>query len=369
LLFDPLHRRMQARGLPRAAAVGLTFLLFLALFFGVIALVVPRAIAQITELLRNWDQYGENLRISADTWAAGNADLLARLNVPPTAAEAWYQYQDTITGYLQVLLQRLIAALQASAGMLAWLLLLPIVTLYLMMDLDSVRARAYHVIPVEHRQAALDLTAKVGGVFTAYLRGLTMICVAFALCVYLILEIGFGVRYAVILALLAGIAYAVPYIGQLTLLIVTATVAWASQHSPLQVLGMVGSIALVNQCFDSLITPRVVGKQVGLHPVTGLFALMVGANLFGFAGMVLAVPVAASLKVVLVHLFPRLGEPIPRAGAKAVLVTQRVKEEVDAALQVEAPSSAEPASVEPPELLPAEAERSTDTADLSGVRD
>jgi len=69
-------------------------------------------------------------------------------------------------------------------------------------------------------------------------------------------------------------------------------------------------LVLVGQLFDQLITPRVIGKSGGLHPVIGLFALMVGGHLFGLPGMVMAVPVAASLRIVLLHLFPRLGEPL-----------------------------------------------------------
>jgi len=75
-------------------------------------------------------------------------------------------------------------------------------------------------------------------------------------------------------------------------------------------------LAALNQVFDLVITPRVIGGQVGLHPVASLFALMVGGGLFGLPGMLLAVPVAASLRVVLTKFYPRMFEPIPAATAE-----------------------------------------------------
>jgi predicted PurR-regulated permease PerM len=129
--------------------------------------------------------------------------------------------------------------------------------------------------------------------------------------IYLVLELGFGLRYAVVFGLSAVILYAVPYLGQVTLIVLAIFVAWVTGRNPGHMLGMAVAMFAVGQAFDQLITPRVIGRQVGLHPVLGLFALMVGGQLFGLPGMVVAVPVAASLRIVLIELFPRLSEPIP----------------------------------------------------------
>jgi predicted PurR-regulated permease PerM len=107
------------------------------------------------------------------------------------------------------------------------------------------------------------------------------------------------------------VLYAVPYLGQIGLLIVCATVAWLAGRSAVQILQVTAALVIIGQIFDQIITTRVIGKQVGLHPVIGLFALMTGAQLFGLAGMVFAVPVAAGVRVVLIEVFPRLTEPLP----------------------------------------------------------
>jgi hypothetical protein len=90
-------------------------------------------------------------------------------------------------------------------------------------------------------------------------------------------------------------------------------VAAATHHSGSAVLGVILTLLAVNQVFDQIVTPRVVGGLVGLHPVASLFALTAGAELFGLPGMIFAVPVAASLQVVLITLWPQLAAPLPEA--------------------------------------------------------
>jgi predicted PurR-regulated permease PerM len=313
LLLDPARERLERRGLPRGAAVALLFAGFLALFLGVLAVVVPLAIAQVSDLLRNIDVYSARVQEAVSGWAAAHGDLLRRLNVPePTNwQELWQRNQGEARRAAQVVLLGVFGALQASAGKLGWLIVIPITTLYLLLDLDRLRARLVYLIASEYRAAVLDVTTQIGRVFTAYLRGLVTICAAYGILVFLVLGLLFRLQYGLILGLAAAVLYAIPYIGQLALLVTCCVVAWASGHTAAYVIGVAVTLLLVGQSFDQFITPRFMGKQVGVHPVLGLFALMAGSQLFGLAGMVLAVPVAASIRVVLLELFPRLGAPLP----------------------------------------------------------
>lgn len=312
LLLDPVLDRIQRFGIPRWGAVALTFTVFLALFVGLVVFIVPRAGTQISELVNNMGHYRIRLQTVMDHWTTDNAELLRRMHLPETWSGLWQQNQDRIAGYLQVAVQGVFETLQASVGRLGWLIIVPIVTLYLLMDLENIKARVGHLIPSRHRGEVVEIGTKVGRVFAAYLRGLFLICAAYGLCIYLLLVLGFELQYALILGLSGAVLYAVPYLGQLILIGVACAVGWATGKSVTHVVLMGVGLLLVGQVFDQLITPRVIGKQVGLHPVLGLFALMVGGQLFGLMGMVVAVPVAASVRVVLIHLYPRLGEPLPR---------------------------------------------------------
>lgn len=318
LLLDPLLGRMQRWGVPRPLAVTVTFVGFLGLFFGAVAVMVPRLVLQVADLVRNLDTYALRFEGVVGGWLSDNAGLLQKFNLPPSLPDLWSEYQGQITGYVQVLLQHLFGALQASAARLGWVAVVPIVTLYLLADLEKIKARLYHLLSARHRDVVVELAAKVGLVVAAYLRGLTMICLAYGLAVYLVLAFGFHLPYALILGLLAGALYAVPYLGQLAVLAGACGVAWATGAKPSEMLWIAVFLVVIGQVFDQWITPRVIGSQVGLHPVIGLFALMVGAQLFGLMGMVIAVPLAASIRVVLVELFPRLVEPVPLLGGKAL---------------------------------------------------
>lgn len=311
LLLDPILGRMQQAGLPRWAAAAITFLVFLAALFAAVAILVPLAIAQLSELIRNLPGYTAHLQAAADEWALKNAALLQRLHLPPSLNDLWRDYQQDITRYAQVFLERAFQSLQASAGLLGWMVIIPIVTLYLLADLNALRARIAYLIPDRHRDTVVALAVQVSRVFGAYLRGLSGLCLCYGFIIFLVLEIGVRLNYAVVLGLAAVVLYAVPYLGQITLVALAVLTAWVTGKSPAHIIGLVVSVVVVGQLFDQLITPRVIGKQVGLHPVIGIFALMVGGQLFGLMGMVVAVPVAASVRVVLIQLFPRLAEPIP----------------------------------------------------------
>jgi predicted PurR-regulated permease PerM len=153
LLLDPLLDRMERRGLPRWAAVAITFAGFLAAFFGVLAFLVPKAIAQIAELVRNMDGYAAQMEQAVSRWTEANAGLLARLRLPSTLPELWSEYQEDIMRYVQVLLQRVFTGMEGAAGMLSWVVIIPIITLYLMIDLDAIRARLFHLAPCTARSS------------------------------------------------------------------------------------------------------------------------------------------------------------------------------------------------------------------------
>lgn len=312
LLLDPVLDRLQRWGLPRWLAVALTYLAVLAAFFGVLAFLVPQAVGQVAELVRNLPEYGARLQEGAERWVRENSALLERLHLPVTLGELWQQYQRDITAAAQVVLQNLFRSLQSGVGLLAWIVVIPVVTLYLLLDIDRLKGRIRHVIPPAHRAIVEQLAGEVGQVFLAYLRGLVLVSFSYGLCVYLTLQFGFRLQYAVILGIAAVVLYAIPYLGQIAVIGTSLLVAaLTGGGSPAWVVGVGLSLVAVGQLFDQLITPRVMGKQVGLHPVLGLFALMVGGQLFGLGGMVVAVPVAASVRILLIHLFPRLAEPLP----------------------------------------------------------
>src|SRR5204863_8798748 len=114
----------------------------------------------------------------------------------------------------------------------------------------------------------------------------------YAVVAGLVLAAGFQLRYSLMIGLVSGVLYAVPYVGALATVTIAGLVAAATHPSVGYVLGVIAALLVINQVFDQIITPRVVGGLVGLNPVVSLFALTAGGELFGLPGMILAVPVA-----------------------------------------------------------------------------
>ena len=343
LLLDPLMARMQRAGLPRGLAVAFTFLAFLSLFAAVLVFMVPRTISQVADLARNVGPYQFKVQAFADAWMREHAADLRRLRLPESMPDFVRRYQGEILRYVQILLTRVFGALETTAGAIGWVIVVPIVTLYLLADMEKLRARLIYVVPPRHREMVLELAGKVGRVFVAYLRGLMLICACYGIAVYLALGLWLALPYALILSLAAAILYSVPYLGQFTLIAICASVAWLTGRAPFYIGEVAVALVVIGQCFDQFITPRVIGKQVGLHPVIGLFALMTGAQFCGPIGMVFAVPVAASVRVVLIQLFPRLGEPIP-ASEESPLAARRAGGTAEIEATAPLPSAESPTS-------------------------
>jgi predicted PurR-regulated permease PerM len=224
------------------------------------------------------------------------------------------QYKADIGSYLRQLLDYILLVVRNSASRLIWVIIIPIVTLYTLIDFEKIRRAAYRRIPSAHREMTLRIAAEVGQVFMSYLRGLFLVCLAYGVTLGIVLGLCFRLPYAAVLALAGGILYAVPYIGPIATIAICAMVAWAStpDHSMVRTLVVAGMALVINETFDFVITPRVLSRETGLHPILNIFALMVGGALFGFLGLIVAVPVAASIKTVVDHLFP------PEAETQAV---------------------------------------------------
>jgi predicted PurR-regulated permease PerM len=119
-----------------------------------------------------------------------------------------------------------------------------------------------------------------------------------------------GIRsYALLVGVVAGVLYAVPYVGFLGTALLTLTVGVIG-HIPFTWVGAeIGLLFTLNMVFDNVVTPRIVGGGIGLHPLLAMLALLLGASLFGLVGMLIGVPVAGSLQAILLKRFPRLSAP------------------------------------------------------------
>ena len=302
LLIDPAIKRLEKHGIARRWSVFIISLVFLGVFALVAVYLIPMLAKQIIAL----PGAVKKLPDVFSTYS-GRLDLfITRLHVPDSVLQEFYKASERALKELPRTLTTVGTSLAKSAGYIIWLVLIPIATIYLLGDLDRIGKKAVYLIPRKHRQHVSELASEIGQVFLAWARGMAIVSIGNGVLIGIGLAL-LGVPYALVLGIVAVLLYPVPYVGPwLTAgaCFVTALVSVGIVKAGISVGIMLG----FNFMFDNLITPRIVGGKVGLHPVVSLIALMVGANLFGIIGMLLALPAAATIQILLIHAMPKLSE-------------------------------------------------------------
>ena len=181
--------------------------------------------------------------------------------------------------------------------------LVVIVSFYLIVDGHKLGAYLLKFVPDDNRPAAGYIAGRVHSVLGAYLRGQLLLIGLMATVTWLALQFGFGLRYALPLAIATGILEIIPLIGPAIAAAAAAVVALA-QGGPGPAIGVLILYLILRETEDQLVMPFVVGRAVDLHPVVTIFAVLVGGALAGFIGILLAVPAAAAIKVMLDILYP-----------------------------------------------------------------
>jgi predicted PurR-regulated permease PerM len=301
LLINPAIARLERRGISRRWSVLIISLAFLVIFAGIALYLIPVIVRQIMTLPDFVKGLPETFSRYHHRWDA----FVDRLRVPQPVQDAIAEAGKKAQGAMPKALASLGGSLARSVGFVIWIVLIPIFTIYLLADLDNIGKRAIYLVPSRLRERAAQLGNEIGGVFLGWARGMAIVSTVNGVLVGIALAV-LGVPYSLIVGLLAILLYPVPYIGPWLTVLIAFFTALAGVGI-VKALIAVGIVVLLNQIFDTLITPRVVGGKVGLHPVVSLIALMVGAQLFGIVGMLLALPIAATIQILLVHAIPRLG--------------------------------------------------------------
>lgn len=326
LLLDPLVRRLTKRRLGRGAAAGIVFAGFLLLIVGLGWLTIPRLIAQAGDLAQNGPTYISGLQKAAQNFLDHHRKI-GPISLPRNVNAIGQELSGRASGLLQQGSGKVVGFLLGSANFLIETVLTLILAFYFLIDLDRLRARLFFLAPARSRTLMSQIGGDVGGVFSDYLRGLLIVCALYGVFTIALLY-GLSLfhhsmaNYALLVGAAAGVLYAVPYVGALSTALITFLVSFAAATADgASGVGFGGAALLatlfLNQVFDNVVTPRVVGGGVGLNPIVALFALVIGGELFKLPGLLLSVPVAGSIQVILFRLFPRLTEPTPAPFLRA----------------------------------------------------
>lgn len=322
-LLDPIVTRFQARGIPRIRVVIALFLAVLVLTVGLLTLIVPALISQVSDLAANVGDYAtrateaaQRVTEQADRWYADREKTLLSLGLREKPSEYLQQQTGLVSGAVRNFLDGVRQTLANLLGHVLWLIIIPVSLFYFLLDYPTIRRRTIGLLPVSKQEDADHLVQTVIEILGAYIRGLVKVCILYGVTAILLFWI-LRLNYALFLGIAAGVFYAVPYLGPAltvaSIVILTITMGKTAGFVVL----VVALFLAMHITYDYGITPRVVGGSVGLHPLVNIFALMCGVTLFGVWGMILAVPIAASVQRILIHFYPRLGVTAAESSADA----------------------------------------------------
>jgi len=299
-LADPIVDRLETRRLSRGAAVVLVFTVMLALGLALLLVLLPLLQQQVIVLIGRIPVAVEWLQ----------TELLPMLAAVP-GAEALELDPEAVKRSLAAHWRELGAAasrvlmdvFQSGQILLGWLvygLLIPVVTFYLLRDWDDLVRSVHALLPrrIEARVAALARECDL--VLAEFIRGQLLVMIALA-CVYTTGLWLVGLDLAVLLGLLSGLVSFVPYLGVIVG-VLAAGAASLLQFQDVIHLVYVAVVFGIGQALEGMVlSPLLVGERIGLHPVAVIFAVMAGGQLFGFFGVLLALPAAAVIVVLLRH--------------------------------------------------------------------
>lgn len=325
-LLDPVADWFERRGFSRLmATLSIAILAVLVIVLGLL-LIVPLLIEQLFGLVEALRPYiPETLRtlfglaeddfqaISALLTPSSEADIVTRSALLPTewsfdAIIAWLgtinidavrAFVEANAGTMATLLGRVFDQGAAVFGVLSTLVITPIVAMYMLYDWDRLVARGDALLPREHADTIRDLLKRIDEVLSGFIRGqfvLAMILGAF----YAIALTAVGLNFGLLIGLGAGLLSFIPYIGSVTGFGVSVGVALVQFWSTPWWIVVVAGIFVFGQFAEgNFLQPKIVGDATGLHPVALFFALLAFGSLFGFVGLLIAVPLAASIGVLM----------------------------------------------------------------------
>ena len=182
--------------------------------------------------------------------------------------------------------------------------LIPVVAFYLLRDWDLLVERIHNMIPRQFEVTAVNLIKECDEVLSAFMRGQLLIMFLLG-CIYALGLSIIGLDLALLIGMLAGLASLVPYLGFIVGILAASIAAVLQFQEPLPLLYVLLVFGFGQLLEGSVMTPMLVGDRIGLHPVAVIFAILAGGQLFGFVGVLLALPIAAVIMVFVRHIYDR----------------------------------------------------------------
>lgn len=275
----------------RTAAVALIYFVLIGSIIIALVYIVPIIILELNKLIDTLPFYtSEVQRILANV----KTKYLASL--PLSFQEIIDRNINRMEELLLSSLQKVADAIIGIFSSILSIILGPILGFYFLKDLDKIRQNAILYIPASYRKIVIQWFESFGSTLGRYLRSQLIVSIIIGILTTLSMII-LGVDFAFLIGVVAGITNIIPYFGPL--IGTMPAVAIAVLRYPYKIPWIIVLMLIIHQLESGIISPHIVGEHVGLHPITVIFTLLIGGTFFGLVGLVLAVPVAALIKLVI----------------------------------------------------------------------
>lgn len=296
-LVHPLVAALERRGHSRSLAISLSFAAVTVVVTALVLSLLPDLATQLSRLASSLPDYAAR----AD-YAANRLEATYLRMIPLVLSRYLDQRIFASEEALLTLVRHLLDGVVQVVRMALWLAMAPIIAFYLLRDGARWKELALDLLPAAWRGEAVLLLARVDALLSAFLRGQLLVCAVVAFLSWAALVL-LGVPWAVLLGLFAGLAELIPYFGPL--IGAAPAVAVALLAGPWGALKVAGAFFLIQQLEGNIISPKLLGDRLGLHPLAVIVALVAGGT-FGLAGLLLAVPLCALVVTLIRFLAGRL---------------------------------------------------------------
>lgn len=289
--LDPVADRLEDMGCSRALATTIITLVAILIFVIMVLAVVPTLVAQATSLIQTAPQLASDLQTFLTT-------RFPQLLEPDSAvSQTLAAIGEQVQTKGGALLQTALTSAASLLNVAVLLVIVPVVAFYLLLDWDNMIAKINEHLPLDHAPVIRKLAGQIDQTLASFVRGMGTVCLILG-TYYAIALMLVGLQFGLVVGFVAGLITFIPYVGALVGGALAIGLGLFQFWGDWVSLGLVAGIFGLGQVIEgNVLTPKLVGSSVGLHPVWLIFALSVFGSLFGFVGMLVAVPVAASIGV------------------------------------------------------------------------
>lgn len=305
-LLDPLIDRMESKKIDRGRAVLLLIFAVSAIFIAALMVVIPAIESEVRRITGNLPEYMARFKGETLPWLESLIEKLlpgADISMESLIKEGEALIKSLPMDIWKTAFNALSKTFSGTLSLIISVvgtLIIPLYLFYLLRDFDKLKSGVFDLIPLRNRAYWTDKLGEINETISSFIRGQLLICLILAV-LYSVGLLIIGNDLAIVTGLLSGALFIIPYVGTVAGIIMAGSLAFLKFHDVSHVIYVFLLYGGVQALEGILITPKIIGDKMGLHPLVIIIAIITGGELLGFMGMLIAVPAAATIKIFAVN--------------------------------------------------------------------